>query len=175
MWAGSLSHNGLTGCGSDGGDWATHKLEHEIGGLFDVAHGAGLAAIWGSWARYVYKDCLPRFVKFAVNVMGEKRPDAQADCQAGNAKDGGQAGSAKDDGWSGSATADETLALRGIEDMEEFFREIKMPTNLRELGSWRRWRASARKALAAVSALRRSCGKRICLRFTGRAGKTVGL
>ncbi|MDY6335052.1 MAG: iron-containing alcohol dehydrogenase, partial [Lachnospiraceae bacterium] len=76
-------------------------------------------------ARYVYKDCLPRFVKFAVNVMGEKRPDAQADCQAGNAKDGG---------WSGSATADETLALRGIEDMEEFFREIKMPTNLRELG-----------------------------------------
>ena len=32
-----------------------------------------------------------------------------------------------------------------------------------------------RKALAAVSALRRSCGKRICLRFTGRAGKTVGL
>lgn len=53
MWAGSLSHNGLTGCGSDGGDWASHKLEHEIGGLFDVAHGAGLAAIWGSWARYV--------------------------------------------------------------------------------------------------------------------------
>ena len=143
MWAGSLSHNGLTGCGSDGGDWATHKLEHEIGGLFDVAHGAGLAAIWGSWARYVYKDCLPRFVKFAVNVMGEKRPDAQADGQIGNAKDGGWSGSAKDGGWSGSAkdggwsasaTADETLALRGIEDMEAFFREIKMPTNLRELG-----------------------------------------
>ena len=53
MWAGSLSHNGLTGCGTDGGDWATHKLEHELGGMFDVAHGAGLAAIWGSWARYV--------------------------------------------------------------------------------------------------------------------------
>ena len=43
MWAGSLSHNGLTGCGTDGGDWATHKMEHEVGGLFDVAHGAGLA------------------------------------------------------------------------------------------------------------------------------------
>ena len=49
MWAGSLSHNGLTGCGTDGGDWATHQLEHEIGALFDVAHGAGLAAVWGSW------------------------------------------------------------------------------------------------------------------------------
>ena len=69
MWAGSLSHNGLTGCGNDGGDWMTHKLEHELGGLYDVAHGAGLAAIWGSWARYVYKDCLPRFKKFALNVM----------------------------------------------------------------------------------------------------------
>ena len=70
MWAGSLSHNGLTGCGNDGGDWMTHKLEHELGGLYDVAHGAGLAAIWGSWARYVYKNCLPRFKRYAINVMG---------------------------------------------------------------------------------------------------------
>ena len=41
MWASSLSHNGLTGCGSDGGDWAPHGLEHEMGGMFDVTHGAG--------------------------------------------------------------------------------------------------------------------------------------
>ena len=54
MWAGSLSHNGLTGCGTGGGDWACHQLEHELGGTYDVAHGAGLAALWGSWARYVY-------------------------------------------------------------------------------------------------------------------------
>ena len=70
MWSGSLSHNGLTGCGNDGGDFASHLLEHEIGGMFDVAHGAGLAAIWGSWARYVIDNCTPRFAKFAVNVMG---------------------------------------------------------------------------------------------------------
>ena len=106
MWAGSLSHNGLTGCGNDGGDWMTHKLEHELGGLYDVAHGAGLAAIWGSWARYVYKNCLPRFKKYAINVMG-----IPAD-----------------------AGTDEEIALKGIEAMEDFYREIKMPTNLRELG-----------------------------------------
>ena len=105
MWAGSLAHNGLTGCGNDGGDWMTHKLEHELGGLYDVAHGAGLAAIWGSWARYVYKNCLPRFKKFAVNVMD-----------------------VKDEG------TDEEIALKGIEAMEDFYRSIKMPTNLRELG-----------------------------------------
>ena len=105
MWAGSLSHNGLTGCGNDGGDWMTHKLEHELGGLYDVAHGAGLAAVWGSWARYVYKDCLPRFKKFAVNVMGVS-----------------------------TEGTDEEIAERGIVATEEFFRSIKMPTNLRELG-----------------------------------------
>lgn len=106
MWAGSLSHNGLTGCGNDGGDWMTHKLEHELGGLYDVAHGAGLAAIWGSWARYVYKNCLPRFKRYAINVMG----------------------------IAPNASSDEEIALKGIEAMEDFYREIKMPTNLRELG-----------------------------------------
>ena len=105
MWAGSLAHNGLTGCGNDGGDFATHMLEHELGGMFDVTHGAGLAAVWPSWARYVYKDCLPRFVRYAVKVMG-------VEPQAG----------------------DEATALKGIEAMESFYRRIGMPTNLRELG-----------------------------------------
>ena len=105
MWAGSLSHNGLTGCGNGGNDFATHALEHELGGMYDVAHGAGLAALWGSWARYVYKEIPERFHKFAVRVMG--------------LEDTGDA---------------EEMAMRGIEAMEAFFREIKMPTNLRELG-----------------------------------------
>lgn len=105
MWAGSLSHNGLTGCGNGGNDFATHGLEHEIGGMFDVAHGAGLAALWGSWARYVYKDCLPRFYRFAIKVM--------------NVPDNG---------------SKEEIALKGIEKTEEFFREINMPTSMSELG-----------------------------------------
>ena len=105
MWAGSLSHNGLTGCGNGGDDFATHGLEHEMGGLYDVAHGAGLAAIWGSWARYVYQDCLPRFYRFAVNVMGVPVGKDEA-----------------------------AVALEGIEAMEEFYRSIQMPTSFAELG-----------------------------------------
>ena len=105
MWCGSLAHNGLTGCGHDGMDFASHKLEHELSGMFDVTHGAGLAAIWPHWARYVYKNCLPRFVKFAVNVM-QVEPSVN----------------------------DEETALRGIAAMEEFYRKIGMPTNLHELG-----------------------------------------
>ena len=105
MWAGSLSHNGLTGCGTGGGDWSSHLLEHELGGLFDVAHGAGLAAVWGSWARYVCHAALPRFSQFAVNVLGV----APGACDAETAE-------------------------AGIHAMEAFYRSIGMPTSLRELG-----------------------------------------
>lgn len=69
MWAGSLSHNDLTGLGLKG-DWAPHQLEHELGGMFDVAHGAGLAAVWGAWAKYVYKEGVLRFARLGVNVWG---------------------------------------------------------------------------------------------------------
>ena len=105
MWASSLSHNGLTGCGIVDKDFASHALQHEVGGMFDVAHGAGLAAIWGSWARYVYRDCLSRFVKFALDVRG---------VEAGN--------------------SDEETALKGIEAMEAFYHRIGMPVSLKELG-----------------------------------------
>lgn len=105
MWAGSLAHNDLTGCGNDGGDFASHMLEHEMGGMFDVTHGAGLAAIWPSWARYVYKNCLHRFVRYAINVMGVE-----------------------------PVGADEEIALKGIEAMEDFYHSIDMPTNFKELG-----------------------------------------
>ena len=105
MWAGSVSHNGLTGCGASGTDFTTHGLEHELSGLYDVAHGAGLAALWGSWARYVYKDCLHRFYRFATQVMGvEDNDDA------------------------------EMVALKGIEKTEEFFKQIHMPISISELG-----------------------------------------
>lgn len=105
MWCGSLSHNGLTGCGTNGGDWATHLIEHEIGGMFDVAHGAGLAAVWGSWARYVMDEKPERFEQFAKNVMGVS--------DQGDAR---------------------KTAIAGIEAVENFYREIHMPTNMRELG-----------------------------------------
>jgi len=106
MWAGSVAHNGLLGCGTEGGDWTPHRLEHELGGLFDVAHGAGISAVWGSWARYVYKNNLHRFAQFAVDIM-DISPDQKEL---------------------------EEIALEGIEALETFFRNIKMPTTISELG-----------------------------------------
>ena len=107
MWASSLAHNDLTGCGNDGGDFASHMIEHEMGGMFDVTHGAGLAAVWPSWARYVYKEDLPRFVRYAEKVMGVTRTEGMSD---------------------------EDVALAGIEAMEAFYHRIGMPVNMTELG-----------------------------------------
>lgn len=103
MWAGSLSHNGLTGCGTIG-DWAPHMIEHELGGMFDVTHGAGLSAIWGSWARYVVDAKPARFAQLAKNVFGIEGVD------------------------------DAQTALKGIAAMEDYFRSVDMPTTLKELG-----------------------------------------
>ena len=104
MWGGSVMHNGLTGCGV-ADDWATHQLEHELSGMFDVTHGAGLAAMWPSWARYVMHENLSRFVRFAVNVM-----DVPNDF-----------------------TDPEGTAEKGIQAMERFYHAIGMPINIKEL------------------------------------------
>ena len=105
MWAGSLSHNDLTECGTEK-DFACHKLEHELSGLFGVTHGAGLAAIWGSWARYVMNRHIDRFVKFAIEVMGVPMDHIEKPL---------------------------ATATTGVRNLENFFHEIGMPTNIPEL------------------------------------------
>lgn len=70
MWASSLAHNGLTQCGREF-QLVVHQLEHEVSGMYpEVAHGAGLAALWCSWARYVYKANINRWLQYASNVWG---------------------------------------------------------------------------------------------------------
>ena len=105
MWAGSLSHNDLTECGTEK-DFACHKLEHELSGLFGVTHGAGLAAIWGSWACYVMNRHMDRFVKFATEVMGVPKDHIEKPL---------------------------ATAMAGVRNLENFFHEIGMPTNIPEL------------------------------------------
>ena len=106
MWASSLSHNNLMAMGHDQrGDWACHQIEHELSGMFDVAHGAGLTAIWGTWARHVYHVDRERFIALGENVFGTKR--------TGN---------------------DEADAEAAIVAFEEYFRSINMPTSIEELG-----------------------------------------
>lgn len=104
MWASSLSHNNLTGCGRIN-SLPVHQLEHAISGEYDsVAHGAGLAVLFPAWAKYVYTYNIPRFAQFARNV------------------------------WAVNEVDDKKAAEMGIESMTEFFKSIGMPSTLREFG-----------------------------------------
>ena len=105
MWAGSLSHNGLTGLGRDF-FMQVHQLEHELSGMYPrIAHGAGLCALWPSWARYVCAGDVNRFARYAVNV------------------------------WNIDMDFENPMntALAGIQATEDFFKSLGMPTSLKEL------------------------------------------
>lgn len=105
MWASSLAHNGLTQCGRTF-ILTVHQLEHEVSGVYpEVAHGAGLAALWCSWARYVYKDALPRFTQYAANVWNI---DVDFECP-------------------------EKAVLEAIDKQKKYYKELGMPTSLKEL------------------------------------------
>lgn len=101
MWAGTIAHNDLLSTGR-GGDWASHGIEHEISGIYDIAHGAGLAIVFPAWMKYVYKKDVNRFVQFATRVW-DVEPDFNHP---------------------------ERTALEGIERMKSFFNSIGLPVSL---------------------------------------------
>jgi alcohol dehydrogenase YqhD (iron-dependent ADH family) len=103
MWAGTIAHNDSLGIGRIG-DWASHDIEHELSGIYDIAHGAGLAIIFPAWMKYVYKHDINRFVQFANRVW-----DIEIDLN--NL---------------------EKTALAGIKKTEQFFSSIGMPVTLKE-------------------------------------------
>ena len=74
MWAGSLSHNNLTGLGGVK-DFSVHQMGHELSAKTDIAHGASLSCVWDSYARYVYSANPARFARYARNVWGIREED----------------------------------------------------------------------------------------------------
>ena len=106
MWAGMVAHNNIVGVGRQQ-DWNSHGLEHELSGLYDVAHGAGLAVIMPSWMEYVYKHNVLRFCQMATRVFG---------CQM-------------------NFENPEVTALEGIHRFRSFLHSIGMPINFAELGA----------------------------------------
>ena len=103
FWASSLSHNGLTGCGRDK-DFSVHKLGHALSAKYGTTHGASLTAVWNAWAIEVYRDCLPRFCRFAEKV------------------------------WGVTGENELSVSEEGIRRTVDYFASIGMPTSLDELG-----------------------------------------
>jgi len=106
MWAGMVAHNDTCGVGRDS-DWSSHQMEHELSGLYDVAHGAGLAVMFPAWMKYVMNHDIMRFAQFAVRVW-----DCEMDFQN-----------------------PEKTALQGIERYEQFMTSIGMPIRFSQLGA----------------------------------------
>ncbi len=106
MWCATMGLNTVTGL-SKAQDWEVHMIEHQLGAYTDCPHGAGLAAISVPYYRYIYRDGLDKFVRFAAKVWGID-PHGMDKEQA---------------------------ALAGIEALAAFIRELGLPATLRELGA----------------------------------------
>ncbi len=105
MWISTMAENRIIKLGKKC-DFECHQMEHQLGAYTDCNHGCGLAVLHPVYYRHIYKDGLPKFVRFAENVWGISR-----------------------DGKS-----DEELAKAGVEALADFIKEIGLPTTLRELG-----------------------------------------
>ena len=106
MWAGTVAHNGVVGCGRSQ-DWNSHAIEHELSGLYDCAHGAGLAVIMPAWMEYVVDHNVMRFAQMATRLFG---------CQM-------------------NFENPKATALEGIKAFRKFLHSIGMPINFAELGA----------------------------------------
>ena len=106
MWAGTVAHNGVVGCGRSQ-DWNSHAIEHELSALYDCAHGAGLAVIMPAWMEYVVDHNVMRFAQMATRVFG-------CEMNFENPK---------------------ATALEGIKAFRCFLHSIGMPINFAELGA----------------------------------------
>ena len=106
MWAGTVAHNGIVGCGRSQ-DWNSHAIEHELSALYDCAHGAGLAVIMPAWMEYVVDHDVMRFAQMATRVFG---------CEMNFADP-------------------KATALEGIRAFRRFLHSIGMPINFAELGA----------------------------------------
>ena len=105
MWAGMVAHNNIVGVGREQ-DWNSHGIEHELSGLYDCAHGAGLAVIMPAWMKFVMKHDVMRFAQWATRVWGCSMDFANP----------------------------EATAMEGINCFRNFLTSIGMPASLREVG-----------------------------------------
>lgn len=77
VWAGTLAHNGVCGCGRVE-DWVSHFMEHEISAVYGVTHGAGLAVVFPAWLTYMADHKPERVAQFARRVFDVKDSDDRA-------------------------------------------------------------------------------------------------
>lgn len=104
MWCSTMALNGIIGLGKEQ-DWNSHQIEHALSGIYDIAHGAGLAIVFPNWMKYVYKNSINKFKKYAINIWNVDTKNK----------------------------TDEEIALEGINKTKEYFSKIGAPVTLSEV------------------------------------------
>ena len=105
MWAATWALNTLLAMGKST-DWEVHMIGQSIGAYTDATHGMTLSAVSMAYYRYIMRDGLPKFGRFAVKVWGVDP----------------------------SHKGDEELAQAGLDAMEQWMKELGVAMGIRELG-----------------------------------------
>ena len=104
MWDSSIAENGLLKLGKIT-DFQCHQIEHQLGAYTNCNHGQGLAIIHPIVYKHIYKENINKFARYAKEV------------------------------WKIDTTglSNEDIALKGIETLAEFIKEIGLPSKLSEI------------------------------------------
>ncbi|MDE6661160.1 MAG: iron-containing alcohol dehydrogenase [Anaeroplasmataceae bacterium] len=105
MWVSTWALNTLVAKGKST-DWMVHMIGQSIGAYTNATHGMTLSAVSLPYYRYILKDGLHQFKKFALNVWNVN-PDGKTD---------------------------EEVALEGLSLMEAWMKEIGLVLHSKELG-----------------------------------------
>ena len=104
--AANVTNNGILSVGRAGGDWGSHNIEHEISGIYNIAHGAGMAIVFPAWMKYCWKKDVKRFAQLSTRVFG-------VDYAVGE---------------------EERTIKTGIQKLERFIQDIGLPVRLSQAG-----------------------------------------
>ncbi|KRE52204.1 iron-containing alcohol dehydrogenase [Paenibacillus sp. Soil724D2] len=106
MYAGTTAFNGLLSSGTDGGDWASHQIEHGLSAVYDIPHGGGLGIVFPNWMKHCAEDDPSRMKKLAIAVFGIDP----------------------------SNKTDHEIALEGIDALRSFWDSLGAPKQLGDYG-----------------------------------------
>ncbi|WP_296883899.1 iron-containing alcohol dehydrogenase [Thomasclavelia sp.] len=104
MWDSAMAENGILKLGKVT-DFQAHQIEHQLGAYTDCNHGQGLAVIHPVLYRHIYEAGVSKFARFAKEV------------------------------WHVDDTnlTEKETALKGIEALADFIKEIGLPTTLTQM------------------------------------------
>ena len=110
MWCATMGLNTITGLSKEQ-DWEVHMIEHQVGAYTDCPHGEGLAVISVPYYKYIYKDGIDKFVRYAKRVWNIDTDELTK----------------------------EQAALAGIEALREIYQGTGTSGNSQRTGSHRRY------------------------------------